>query len=94
MKNTLLTPLLPSATAIEALGGTSSSAAQALGYTNLRTPDAWPDVLTLEVSDRVRGAWLRLNPETGVCSQTPEAAPPVPRQIKRRAWCLRGGRAA
>ena len=93
MKNTLLTPLLPKAAAILALGGTPSAAAQALEYTNLRTPEAWPETLTLEVSDRVRGAAWRLG-LIAAPAVTPDTTPPAPRPTKRRGWCLRGGRAA
>lgn len=88
MKHTLL---LSKVDAIEALGGTPNRAAKALGYKAVQSVYAWPDVLPLEVSDRVRGAWLRLNPQTGTSGQTP-----APRPAKRRtgrSWLVRSGRA-
>lgn len=76
---------MPKIVALECFGGTAAQAADALGYTNRRSADAWPEVLPLETSDRVRGAWLRLNPGA--------EKPPVMRK-RRRSWLVRSGRLA
>lgn len=92
MKHTyLLETLLTDTQAIEALGGTPKKAAEALGLKAVQSIYQWPDVLSLEMSDRVRGAVLRLG--AGLIT-APEVARPAPRPVKRRSWCLRGGRAA
>ena len=46
--------------AIKTLGGTPRKAAKVLGYTSVQAVYVWPDVLTLALADRVRGASLRL----------------------------------
>lgn len=46
--------------AIEMLGGTPKLAAKAMRYRAVQTIYMWPDVLTQEVADRVRGAAARL----------------------------------
>lgn len=93
MKHTyLLHPLLTDTQAVEVLGGTPKKAAEALGLKAVQSIYQWPDVLSLEMSDRVRGAVLRLG-LIAAPAVTPDTTPPAPRPVKRRAWCLRGGRA-
>ncbi len=41
--------------AIELLGGTAKSAAEAMGYTSVHAVYMWPDVLSREVVQRVMG---------------------------------------
>lgn len=47
-------------TAINLLGGTPMLASQALGYKSVQAIYMWPDVLTIDVADRVRGAAARI----------------------------------
>lgn len=49
-------------TAIKLLGGTPKLAAQAMQITT-QAISMWPDVLPIRVSDRVRGASIRLKEE-------------------------------
>ena len=47
-------------TAIKLLGGTPAKAAKAMGYKAVQTIYMWPDVLTRQLEDQVRGAALRV----------------------------------
>lgn len=79
---------------VYALFGGAEAVARALGYTSAATTHNWPAVLTVSVSDRVRGAALRLGLLKLDLTPEPEPAPaPRPaRPAVRRGWCLRGGR--
>jgi hypothetical protein len=41
--------------AIDLLGGTAKSAAEAMGYTSVHAVYMWPDELSKEVEQRIRG---------------------------------------
>lgn len=77
----------------EALFGGPEAVSKALGYTSASTVYNWPQLLSESVSDRVRGAAWRLG-LIAAPAETSGATPPAPRQVKRRGWCLRGGRSA
>lgn len=68
----------------ETLFGGPEAIAKALGYTSETTVYNWPPVLSLGVSDRVRGAALRM----GLLVVPPTVAPaPRPaRPVKRTRW--------
>ncbi len=46
--------------AIDLLGGTAKSAAEAMGYTSVHAVYMWPDPLRPDVADRVRGVVARI----------------------------------
>ena len=66
---------LTKAQAYELFGGTGEAVASALGYAGAATVYNWPTTLSPAVSDRVRGAALRLG-LLQVDAQTPVQAPP------------------
>ena len=79
---------------VYALFGGAEAVAKALGYTSAATAHNWPAVLTVAVSDRVRGAAVRLGllKLESAPSEVPAPQPAPP--AVRRGWCLRGGRSA
>lgn len=80
MKNTFL---LSKTEALAAFGGSVAATARAMGYKTVSTVYNWPNTLSLETSDRVRGAWLR----TQASDQAP--APRPTRPVKRHSWLVR-----
>lgn len=79
MKNTLL---LDKSDAIAAFGSPADTA-KALGYKTVASVYNWPNTLPLETSDRVRGAWLRLQTDDRM------SVPQPTRLVKRRSWLVR-----
>ena len=76
-----------------ALFGGAEAVARALGYTSAATAHNWPVTLSESVSDRVRGAALRLG--LLKLDLTPEPEPRPARPMKRTRWLApRGGRSA
>lgn len=76
--------------------GDAKATAKALGYTGADIIYNWPEVLSMGVSDRVRGAAWRMGLLTAPAA-TPDATPPAPRPAKRRtgrSWLVHSGRAA
>jgi len=71
-----------------ALFGGAEAVSVALGYTTAATAHNWPPVLSLGVSDRVRGAAWRLGL---IADPVPQRAPAPRTQAPRRRWPLRGG---
>ena len=85
---------LTKAQAYELLGGSGEAAASALGYSGPATVYNWPSTLSQPVSDRVRGAALRL----GLLQADSQVPAPAP--IPALTWgagitrLMRDGRAA
>ena len=67
---------LTKAQAYELFGGSGEAVASALGYSGAATVYNWPATLSPAVSDRVRGAALRLG-LLQADSPAPAPAPPV-----------------
>lgn len=74
---------------VYALFGGAEAVAKALGYTSAATAHNWPAVLTVAVSDRVRGAAVRLGLLTPGSVSAPAPAPRPARPMKRRhSWLV------
>ena len=80
MKNTFL---LSKTEALAAFGGSVAATARAMGYKTVSTVYNWPETLSLETSDRVRGAWLRMQADNHA------PAPRPARPVKRTRWLAR-----